>query len=1308
MANSIKSSTRPQAASLRCPPSGADATAAVALLSNGSYSVLITGAGAGYGSWRDLDITRWREDRTRDCWGQFCYVRDQMDSTLWSIGKQPLLRPQIVYGHAFYGDRADFRCVAEDIEVSWSVCVAPDIDAEVRMLTIANYGNRERDLEFTNYSEVCLNDRRADRAHPAFAKLFVETRFDQETAALFARRRPRDTEQKPLWAVHVSASTVQDQQLIGYETDRLKFLGRGRTIENPIAFEGEALLSRTVGPVLDPIFCLQRKVHLRPGAIEKVAFVTGAGDNQQAVQAIAERYSHIHAVERAFSDASQNYRNELGALDLTADRVVTFNRLAEKIVFAAPASQHASDFKKGRLSKEALWSCGISGDLPIALVHVDADGDAALVREVTIAHDFSRRRGLHFDLVLLDQRGADQASRLTEELQAGSAAELMGKPGGIFVLSDASPGDQLKTIEAAARVVLSSSRGLLADQLIRGRPAASPGSPLTASRGNETPCSAVAGNVATDLLYWNGFGGFSADGREYVVLVDNAKSQASGLPPAPWSNVIANPDFGFLTSESGLGYTWWGNSQMNRLTPWSNDPISDAPGEVVYLRDEETGDVWTPTPLPLGQRTEVTVRHGQGYTRYESTSSGLHQDMAVYVSPKDAVKIVHLRLTSNDTRTRHLSATFYAEWVLGTQREDAAMQVVCQRDAQSGAIMARNVWAKDFAGVAFVAASRTARAATSDRSEFLGAYGSVSRPAAMEQSEWTERFGSFSDPCAAIMVDVALAPGESDDVIFVLGEADNPKQVRRLVRQYIDLERVRESLAATGRQWDHMLTALEVSTPDVGLNLMMNRWLLYQILACRVWARTSNYQSGGAYGFRDQLQDVMALVYCAPDETRSHILRAAGRQFEEGDVQHWWHPPSGVGVRTRMTDDLYFLPFVVHHYVSTTGDSGVLDEQVPFIRSPVLRKDQDEDFNRPDIGEIGTVYEHCLRALEHGFRLGRHGLPLMGTGDWNDGMNKVGAEGQGESVWNGWFFLTVLKAFAEISASRGDQGRATWCRERAEELRAALEANAWDGAWYRRAYFDDGTPLGSSLNDECQIDAIPQAWAVISGEADKGRARQAMDSVYERLVRQQDKLIQLFDPPFDKGRLQPGYIKGYVPGIRENGGQYTHAAAWVVLAAALLGDGDRAWQLWNLINPINHGATAEHALHYMVEPYVISADVYGAPPHTGRGGWTWYTGSASWLYRVALESILGFRRRGEILWFEPCIPSNWTEYDLKYRYGSATYRIHVDNAAGVGHGVSRVMDQGQLMADGRVHLNDDGRSHDILVLLGSETQRASA
>jgi len=1250
-----------------------------------------------------MDVTRWREDATRDCWGQFCYIRDTTDGTCWSAGYQPYCGEVAGYEFAFHADRAEFRRWDGEIETRLAVCVAPDRDAELRVVTVVNHGSRPRELDLTSYAEVCLNPRRADQAHPAFAKLFLETEFDRGHGGLLARRRPRGADQKPVWAVHVSAVRGLDFGALEYETDRVRFLGRGRTPANPAALDPGTRLSGTTGPVLDAIFSLRRRVRLDPKSESSVAFVTGAADTLEAANALVQHFKSFDSAQGVLSGARAASHDELQRLNLTSDDVAAFNRLAASVIFTTPSLRQADAVAANRRGQPALWPHGISGDLPIVMARVTQSAGESGAIEAVRWHTYMRGRGLTLDLVILDERRGDAVDRLKAEIQGSAAGPVLGKPGGVFVLAaEKIAADDRVLFAAAARAVLGDN-GTLADQIGVALTAI----PARISTGKASMLAVPAGPPATPpagLRFWNGHGGFTADGREYVIVINGNARGGPVLPPAPWTNVLANRDFGCLVTEAGLGYSWAGNSQMNRLTPWSNDPVSDPPGEVVYLRDEETGAVWTPTPLPRGPAEPVTVRHGQGHTRYTHNSGGLDQELLVVVPPDDPVKLLCLTLRNTGNRPRHLSATYYAEWVLGTIRDNAPLQVVCERDAATGAILARNAWAGAFADmVAFAAAGPRLRSATADRAEFLGRNGSVSAPAALSRADLSGRIGPQFDPCAALTTEIVLAPGQTNEVVFVLGLAKTPEAVRGLIDVYARPGRAKEACSKVQHFWDRILGAIQVTTPDAGLDLMVNRWLLYQVLVCRVWGRSAFYQSGGAYGFRDQLQDVMALVYSDPQEARAQILRSAARQFEEGDVQHWWHPPTGVGVRTRITDDLFFLPLVVHHYVTVAGDAALLEERVPFLKSPVLRPDQEEDFGLPAESEQrATVYEHCVRALEHGYKLGAHGLPLMGTGDWNDGMNKVGAEGKGESVWNGWFLVAVLNAFADVAGPRGDATRAAWCRERAEALRGAIEANAWDGAWYRRAYFDDGTPLGSAQNDECQIDAIPQAWSVISGAADPSRARQAMAAVEERLVRPDGMLIQLFDPPFDKGTLQPGYIKGYVPGIRENGGQYTHAATWVALAVALQGRGDRALELWNMLNPIYHATTPDEVERYKVEPYVACADVYGVSPHVGRGGWTWYTGSASWLYRVAVEAILGFRREGNTLRIEPCIPRAWPGYEIAYRHGGATYRVRVDNAGGSGRGVGSVTVDGQLAPGGVVMLRDDARTHHVLVTLAVE------
>ncbi|MDE3160571.1 MAG: glycosyl transferase [Acidobacteriota bacterium] len=1277
----------------------------VCLLSNGRYSVMLTASGGGYSALDGTDITRWREDGTRDCWGQYCYVRNLDDGRVWSAGRQPLGRNTDEYESHLRPGRAIIRRRDRDVETCYEVAVVPDANAEVRRVTLTNRGNRPCTLEVTSYAELALNPRGADQAHPAFAKLFLETEYHASPPALICRRRPRAHDQKPVFALHVIASEVEGE--VEYETDRARFLGRGRSTRNPAAMEGGVALSGTVGPVLDPVFSLRQRIRVKPGASTVLAFTTAAPEDRVQTLALAARFGSLETVHRVFEETTASDVAQRAELGLTPEDAALFQRLAASVLFASPPLRSRESVARNRLGQSGLWPHGISGDVAIALVRIGADRNLELVREVLQAHAYWRRCGLVADLVLLQDEGTgDELScRLKDLVQNAPTAELVDRPGGVF-LRDASrmSTDDATLLEAAARVLLRGGDGPLVAQLgrvVADAPALPPPLLPTGAPEEAGPEDSPAPGAA--LLFDNGLGGFTADGREYVITL-----RAGERPPAPWINVLANPDFGCLVTEAGSGYTWAGNSQMHRLTPWSNDPVTDPPGEAVYLRDEDTGEFWSPTPAPCGGEVTTVVRHGQGYSLFKRTSHDLEQDLLVLIPPTDRVKIVRLRVRNTGTRPRRLSATFYAEWVLGSLRDQASLQVVCHADSEIGALFATNAWAGEFAGeVAFAAVAAIGtdtqpHSFTTDRAEFLGREGSPEAPAALRRSRLSDRAGELVDPCAALMTPLEVPPGGEEEVVFLLGQTAAPEEARRLVRAYAAPGQVETALEEVRARWDRILGTVQVRTPDPALDLMLNRWLVYQALACRMWGRSAFYQSGGAFGFRDQLQDAMAIVYGAPGEARAQILRAAARQFEEGDVQHWWHPPAGRGVRTRISDDLVFLPLVVAHYVGVTGDLSLLDERLPFLHAPVLRPDQEEDYGLPEVSpKPESVYKHCERALECGLKLGPHGLPLMGTGDWNDGMNKVGIEGKGESVWNGWFMVATLREFAGLAERRGDGARAAWCRERADALRVALEEHAWDGRWYRRAYFDDGTPLGSAANDECQIDSIAQSWAVISGGGDPERARQAMLAVEEHLVRDADGLILLFTPPFDHGHLEPGYIKGYVPGIRENGGQYTHAATWVVLATALLGQGQRAAELFDLINPVRHAASPDGVKRYKVEPYVVCADVYGAPPHTGRGGWTWYTGSAAWLYRVGLEAILGFRLRGNRLELDPCVPPGWSGYEITYCHRSATYHVVVENSGGSGRGVRSVSVDGRAISGGVVELADDGRQHQVQIALGS-------
>ena len=1273
------------------------------LLSNGNYSVMITTAGAGYSMCGPLAVTRWHEDSTRDNCGSFVYIRDLRSGAVWSAGHQPVGSKPQSYEVAFGEDKADFWRRDSGIVTHLDVIVSAEDNAEMRRLSIANYSTRPREIELTSYAEVVLAPRADDLAHPAFSNLFIETEFHAPHSALFARRRPRSSQDAAVWGVHVLSTTTETIGGIQFETDRARFLGRGHTTAGPVAVMEDRPLSNTVGAVLDPIFSLRCRVRLLPNETTQIVFTTGVAQSRDQALALAEKYHDASIFERESRLAWTRAQVEMSHLHIDPNEAHLFQRLAGRILYTDPSLRpRPYVLALNTLTQSSLWPQGISGDLPIVILRLDREEDVPMARQLLRGHQYLRSKGLQFDLVILNDHPSGYADSVQDTLQTAvrtsGALGMLDKPGGIFVRrSDIMPEDVRILLHSVARVVIVSERGSLEDQLVR-RPVEET---LPAQFQPRSPSQIYPESAPEPpkLSFFNGLGGFAHGGREYVVMLGEGQ-----WSPAPWSNVVANnTDFGFLITETGAGFTWSQNSHENRLTPWSNDTVSDPPGEVIYLRDEDSGATWTPTPLPIREGQDYLIRHGQGYSVFEHASHGISQELLVF-APLDApVKISLLRLRNRSDRRRRLSATSYQELVLGVTRETSANQIVTDVEEGEGAIFARNSYNNEFSSrVAFVGTSESRFTITCDRKEFIGRNGSLAQPAALHRTALSGRDGAGLDPCAAIQVSIELAPGEAREVIFLLGQAESIEEARATNARFRSTHSVNEAFEKVLGFWDQLLGTIEIKTPDASMDTQVNRWLLCQTLACRVRGRSAFYQSSGAFGFRDQLQDVMALVYASPEVARAQILSAAARQFKEGDVLHWWHEPTGRGVRTRFSDDLLWLPYVASFYVNVTGDYSVLEERVPFIEAPVLEPDQIEHYLQPEIStEIATVLEHCVRAIDRSLGLGEHGLPLMGSGDWNDGMNRVGAGGKGESVWLGWFLCTVLNGFAPLWDRYQMTDRGNRYSRHVEKLKKGLE-QAWDGDWYRRAYFDDGTPLGSAQNDECRIDSIAQTWAVISRGAEPYRTARAMAAVNEYLIRRGDGLIVLFTPPFDKSKLDPGYVKGYVPGVRENGGQYTHAALWTVIAFAMLGDGDRAGELFGLLNPINHASTRAGLHKYKVEPYVAAGDVYAVPPHTGRGGWTWYTGSAGWMYRAAVEYILGFKLEGDRLRIDPCIPRGWREFEIYYRRGATTYRIKVENPHSLNNGVESIELDGAIQPNREVILTTDGQTHEVRVVLGEK------
>ncbi len=1275
-------------------------------LSQGHYGLLITNAGSGYSQWEDVALTRWQADATLDDWGTWIYLQDLENGALWSATCQPSGCPPENQEILFYPYKVEFRRWDRGVSLHTEITVGAD-DVEVRRVTLLNDSDRHRRLKVTSYGEVVLAPQATDRRHPAFNKLFIESEYLPEGNALLFYRRPRSADEKPVFLAHALVVEVGHKVTGEYESDRARFLGRGQTFRTPVALQGnDNHLSGTIGGTLDPILSLAQEINLTPHTRAQVTFITLAAASRPEALELVARYQSPHVINRAFDDARAHSERELIDLGLDTAAVEHIQQLLSVLLYPSESLRAAPDvLAKNEKGQSGLWAYGISGDYPILLVRV-RDGDHPLLQEVLQAYTYWRNRRVKVNLVILNEQDTGYAMDLHNQIQRRIAllgADVwLNQRDGIFLLrSDQVPKDDRVLLEAVTGAILDQNAGTLAEHVRRLTTASIrlPGFiPALASVQDPEPTPPL--NRPTGLLMDNGLGGFSPDGREYVIFLQPGQNT-----PRPWVNVIANPQFGFLVSEAGSGCTWAGNSGENRLTPWRNDPLADQPGEALYLRDEETGLVWSPTPLPVGAESACTIRHGAGYSTFESQSHGLNQRLRLFASAEAPVKIVHLRLENLWKRPRRITVTYYAEWVLGTTRDATQAFIVPEFDPARHALLAGNRYNPEFGErVAFLAANKKPHGLTADRNEFLGRLGGLRLPAALRRIGLASTVRAGLDPCAAIQLHVDLAPGQVEEVFFLLGEGADREESLALIGKYQAQGQIELAWQAVRQSWDELLTGITVQTPDPGMDLILNRWLLYQTISCRLWGRSALYQSSGAFGFRDQLQDVLAALHARPALAREQILNAARRQFEAGDVLHWWHPPSGRGVRTRFSDDMLWLPYVTAEYVAASGDVSILDEKIPFLKAEALKPEEIERYGKYESSaEEYTLYEHCRRAVEKGTTSGLHGLPLMGTGDWNDGMNRVGWEGRGESTWLGWFLHATLTRFGTLCVLKKDDPEPY--RQQAARLARALELHAWDGNWYLRAFYDDGSRLGSSKNNECRIDSIAQSWAVLSQAADPQRAAQAMESVNQFLVKEENQLILLLTPPFDKTGRDPGYIKGYAPGVRENGGQYTHAAIWTAWAFAMLGQGDRAGALFRLLNPINHADTPEKAAHYMVEPYGIAADIYSQPPHTGIGGWTGYTGSAGWMYRLGIEAILGITREGDTLKIDPCIPKNWPGFQLTYRFGKTPYQVRVENPEAINRGVRQIVLNGISLPDNWIPLTDDGYQHEVRVLMGSAPPR---
>jgi cyclic beta-1,2-glucan synthetase len=1242
----------------------------VAVISNGHYSLMMTAAGSGYSRWNGLDVVRWRADPTMDEWGSYVFLRDVRSGDWWSATPAPRPFPGEVAKAVFADEKAEFHKVAGAIESKLECLVATESDAEGRRLTIINNDTVERLIEVTSYGEVVLSSADSDAAHPAFSKMFVKTEIGASGDVIYASRNKRNPDEPDMHVAHLVGGSAGKRR-VEAETDRRAFIGRGRDLATARAFDRGARLEGHDGFTLDPVFALRRTVRLPPGTKASVVFWTFAAPSRGEIETQVARYRHAESFDHEAALSWTRSQVQFRHLDVDPGDAALFQRIASFLVY--PDTRLRQVQTPGNVvtaTQAALWPLSISGDFPIFALRIDNEGDLPIVQTSFRMQEYLRSRGVIADLVIINERTASYAQDMQHAIDfmcenARRRGLSSGPAQHIFsVRKDLMDVSSYDALISAGRIVLHSRNGSISEQIERlerlsgitdgkNRHSSSSGQPAKAPRASATVAP------VEDLSFWNGYGGFDRAGRDYVLRLKGGTST-----PQPWINVISNGSFGFHVAAEGAGFTWSNNSRDYQLTPWSNDPVVNRPGESFYIRDLRTGSSFSPFAA-IGDDAGAVheVRHGPGYSIFKVKTDGLEIAMTQIVAEMEPAKLMRLSVTNRSGHPRSLRVYAYVEWVLGNNRARTAPYIKTWHDAvaNANALMAQNPFSiENPKRTAFLAASRKLQSYTAARAEFLGSGTGTFAPFAVTEGlTLSNSLETAGDPCAAVAIDLVIQDGESAETLFLLGDVETAALagplIERLTGAGFDAE-----FEKTRVQWESFLGTLQVSTPDEAFDRMVNTWLPYQNLACRIRARSAFYQASGAFGFRDQLQDTLALMLQDPGLARAQILNAASRQFPEGDVQHWWLPRSGAGVRTLISDDVVWLAYATAHYISVTGDRAILDEQLGFLIGLELGE-KHESFQQPVISENrSTLYDHCVRALDLAIsRTGGHGLSLILGGDWNDGMNRVGIAGKGESTWLSWFLISALKAMSPHAEERGDRLRAAAWAVHAQSLKAAIETNAWDGDWYRRGYFDDGSPLGSSESDECCIDSIAQSWSVLSGAADASRAQKAMDSVKARLIDPEAGIVRLFTPPFEHSEQDPGYIKSYPPGVRENGGQYTHAAIWVAYAFARMGRADDAYQVFSMLNPVNHALSKEDADTYRVEPYVVAADIYGAGDRTGRGGWTWYTGSAGWLYRTAVEAILGIRREGDRLRIDPSLPSAWPGFRARLVQDGTAYDIEV-------------------------------------------------
>jgi len=1244
------------------------------ILTNGSYSTMLTDRGLGYSKYKNIFISRWRNDYISSIYGNIFYIKDVRDNKVWSSTYFPNITIPDSYSVTFAGDKAKFVRKDGNIETHQEVVVSPEDNVEIRRITLINHDDKEKEFEITSYFELINGDLMGDIAHRAYSNLFVETFYDDEI--ILANRRKRRKEEKNTWVFNTSTVEGESIGRMEYETDRAEFISRGRNLENPRAVTESLPLSGKIGAVLDPVMAIRRRVRLQAGESIKVSFVLGVADNKGDAIELGKKYLGNESIQRAFRMALTRSQVENSYFNFSAKEVDLYEEMMSYLIFN-------KTFKRVQLSensgRKGLWSNGISGDIPIILLNIEKSADIGILYELLKAHEYYKAKNLSVDLVIMNNEETQYDepvwNELNELIMKSHLRDIKNISGGVYLLKKSALSNQEReSIIASAEIILDASKGTLGEQVERIE---------VQSYSNKKEYTEFVEYEKRDLdreelELFNGIGGIDKKTNEYVIRFN--KNQRT---PLPWSNILANKEFGSIITENGGGFTFVENSHECRLTPWSNDSVLDDTGEQIYIRNEENGKIFTPY---MGkEEKELEVRYGKGYGKYISIEQGVKQELLVFVPKEKNIKLSKLSLNNLIDKKRKFSIFYYIQPLMGESLHRDKKYVEVRYDDDK--IIFKNTFNTDFKeNIGYIFSSEKLKSYILSKNDFVGK-GSIEEPEALKAEKLLE-INDESDNVAVLQIELELEAYENKEIVFALGCEKKIEDIERNKEKYSDINEVNRSFEEV-KSYYNEINRIKIKTPDESMNYLFNEWLVYQALTSRIYAKSAFYQSGGATGFRDQLQDILPFIYLDEDLSRNQIIYQAKHQFREGDVLHWWHKEGRKGIRTKFSDDKLWLPYVVSEYLLITGKFDLLDEEVEYVEGDILEEHEEEkymEFNYTT--EKESIYQHCVNAIEISLRFGEHGLPLIGSGDWNDGMNQIGHKGKGESVWLGWFLYDILVRFSAIMKDRGDNENAERYSQIASKLAESLNKNAWDGKWYKRAYFDDGRALGSIENDECKIDSISQSWAVISGAGEKEKVINAIKSVENYLIDRENKIVKLLTPAFVNTELEPGYIKGYLAGIRENGGQYTHAAVWLGIAYAILNEGEKAYEIERLLNPLNHTLDLSNVNKYKLEPYVMPADIYSNEKVLGRGGWSWYTGAASWMYRFVIEYIIGIKKRGEKIILEPCLPEFWNEIEVEYRYFNSLYKIKAYN-----YDKNEMIVDGTLTTGNMVELVNDGGIH---------------